>query len=104
MLIYMAGVVHMPKSITDAPAREIPSAAAFKRVGPDRRLSRPMAMVIWVTGLFSFSAANRAKAMPKHCATWGVSTASSPTATPLTSVPLFSFIQSTAALLLILPD
>ena len=52
----MAGVVHMPKSSTAAPAREIPSAVALSSAGPVIRLSRPNAMVICVTGLLSFCA------------------------------------------------
>ena len=51
MHMYIAGVVHMPKSSTDAPALLTPSAAACSSAGPEMRLSRPMAMVTCVTGL-----------------------------------------------------
>ena len=88
-LIYMAGVVHMPKSHTLAPARAMPSAQAASSSGPVMRESRPMATVNWGACLPVFSLSQVMNAPPMHRATSFVSTAFSPMATPRTSVPLF---------------
>ena len=89
MDIYIAGVVHIPKSRTDAPVLAIPSATAFSSSGPVRRLSRPIEIVTLLIFLLQCAAVNNAKAVPSAQAISGVRVMCVPMAFPRTSEPLF---------------